>query len=102
VGAQVLSNSAGIQHIVLYGFVATEFGKSDAASKAIAYVGSEVPTGTPAPQLENRIEVRPEIARMKAPAAAGSATSINESLDQVLDDIDRFGVAMAPEAPAAK
>src|SRR5204862_5526959 len=33
VGAQVLNNSSGNQQIILYGFVATDFGKQDAADK---------------------------------------------------------------------
>jgi hypothetical protein len=99
VGAQVLSDSTGNRRIVLYGFVATEFGKNDAAAKALAYVKNEGRTGMPAPQVENRIEVRPEIARMKPQnATAAASASANESLDQVLNDIERFGVTMAPES----
>jgi hypothetical protein len=96
VGAQVLGNAAGNRRIVLYGFVATEFGKNDAAHKALAYING-AQAGASVPQVENRIEVRPEIARMKTHAApAGTTDSGNESLDQVLDDIDRYGVTMAP------
>jgi hypothetical protein len=105
VGAQVMGDAAGNRRIVLYGFVATEFGKNDAARKALGFIeqGAQAgtpapqPAGAPAPQVENRIEIRPEIARMKmqgTPAAA--ADSGNESLGQVLDDIDRYGVTMAP------
>jgi hypothetical protein len=98
-GAQILSDSAGNRRIVLYGFVATEFGKNDAAAKALAYVKNEARTGMLAPQIENRIEVRPEIAQMKPQSAMVAASaSANESLDQVLKDIDRFGVTMAPES----
>ena len=98
VGAQVLSDTAGNRRIVLYGFVATEFGKSDAANKALAYIKNGAQAGTPAPQVENRIEVRPELVRMKTHGT--SAASGNESLDQVLDDINRFGIKLAPEAGA--
>jgi hypothetical protein len=88
VGAQVLKDAAGDQRVVLYGFVATDFGKNDAARKARAYLkSSDI-------EIDNRIEVRPEIARMRpqaAPAMAGAAG--NESLDQVLNDIDRYGVS---------
>ena len=88
VGAQVLEDAAGDQRVVLYGFVATDFGKNDAARKAREYLKSSDIA------IDNRIEVRPEIARMRpqaAPAAAGAAG--NESLDQVLNDIDRYGVS---------
>jgi hypothetical protein len=89
----VLSDAAGERRIVLYGFVATEFGKNDAARKALAFVGRP---GETAPQVENRIEIRPEIAGMKALAAPAAPNSGAETLDQVLDDIDRYGVTMAP------
>jgi len=100
VGAQVLADVAGNRRIVLYGFVATEFGKNDAARKALAYVEHEARAGTSVPQIENRIEIRPEIARMKKTQAttAGAADSSNQSLDQVFDDIDRFGITMVPES----
>jgi hypothetical protein len=98
VGAQVLGDAAGNRRVVLYGFVATEFGKNDAARKALAYVESGARAGTPVPQVENRIEIRPEIARMRTQTTtAGAADSRNESLDQVLDDIDHYGVTMVPE-----
>ena len=97
VGAQVLGDAAGNRRIVLYGFVATDFGKNDAATKALVYIQNSAQAGTPVPQVENRIEVRPEIARMKThAAAAGTTDSGNESLDQVLGDIDRYAVTMAP------
>jgi hypothetical protein len=99
VGAQVLGDVAGNRRIVLYGFVATEFGKNDAARKALAYVERGARAGTPAPQVENRIEIRPEIARMRTQATtAAVVNSGNESLDQVLDDINHFGVTMMPES----
>jgi hypothetical protein len=99
VGAQVLSDNSGNRRIVLYGFVATEFGKNDAAAKALAYVKNEAQAGTPTPQIDNRIMVQPELARMKSPdATTAVSASANESFDQVLNDIDRFGVTMAPES----
>lgn len=56
VGAQVLADRSGDQQIILYGFVATEFGKQDAADKARRYLHSpDVP-------VINRIAVRPELA----------------------------------------
>jgi hypothetical protein len=101
VGAQVLGDVAGNRRIVLYGFVATEYGKSDAAQKALTYVQNGARAGARAPQVENRIEVRPEIAQMKTQTTP-AADSGNQSLDQVLDDIDRFGVSMAPAGPGPK
>ncbi len=55
VGAQVFTNSSGNRQVVLHGFVATEFGKQDAAAKARRYLGD------PALPVVNRIVVRPEL-----------------------------------------
>jgi len=112
VGAQIGTESAGARRLVLYGYVATQFGKSDAESKAIAYLGS------PSPEVVNRIVIQPEIAKMKAGGQAGSADNsraggvsdyagaaaggafAGESIDQVLEDIQRYGIKSPPEDPA--
>jgi len=103
VGAQLLRDNVGSQRIVLYGFVATELGKNDAARQALGYVENGALAGTSAPTVENRIEIRPEIARMKtdtAPTRAAGAGS--KSLDQVFDEIDRYGITLAPAEPIPK
>ncbi len=92
VGAQVLTDGVSVRRIVLYGFVASEFGKNDAAQKALAYVTHQIQAETVAPAVENRIEVRPEIARMRSNAMPASSNISHESLDQVLNDIARYGV----------
>lgn len=56
VGAQVLANSNGNRQVILYGFVATDFGKQDAADKARRYLSD------PDMPVINRIQVRPELA----------------------------------------
>jgi hypothetical protein len=96
VGAQVLKNSAGGTRLVLYGFVATDFGKSDAERKALQYLGAN---GIP---VENRIAVRPEIAKLKSRPAASAAphASAAESFDQIIGDIERYGIKSAPDEPA--
>ena len=109
VGAQIGSASAGARRLVLYGYVATQFGKSDAESKAIAYLG------TPRPEVVNRIVIQPEIAKMKSGGQAGSpgdagAGSVSDyaggaprgafagqSFDKVIDDIQRYGVKSPPD-----
>ena len=63
VGAQVLTNSSGNRQIILYGFVASDFGKQDAADRARQYLHS------PNAPVINRIAVRPELAS----GASGSA-----------------------------
>jgi len=103
VGAQVLGDSAGNRRIVLYGFVATEFGKNEAVRQALAYLENGAQAGVSAPRVENRIEIRPEIARMKTNAAsAAGADAGDKSLDQVLDEIDRYGISLAPPEPNPK
>ena len=94
VGAQLLKSSTGMQRIVLYGFVATDFGKRDAERKALAYVGSkEVP-------IENRIVVRPEISKLRShPATSHTAPAASSRLtfDQIISDIDRYGIKSPPD-----
>jgi hypothetical protein len=73
VGAQVLNGSGGRHAVVLYGFVGSEFGRSDAAAKARRF------TADPAVVVDNRIKVRPELlashsGSAAAPPAAGDST----------------------------
>ena len=72
VGAQVLADGSGNQQVILYGFVASDFGKQDAADKARRYLHN------PNAPVINRIAVRPELASGasgSAPAAPSSGTS---------------------------
>lgn len=62
VGAQVMTNTSGNRQVILYGFVATDFGKQDAVGKARGYLGD------PNVGVVNRIAVRPEL------LASGSGT----------------------------
>lgn len=104
VGAQIGTAPSGARRLVLYGYVATDVGKSDAESKALANLGS------PRPEVVNRIVIKPEIAQMKSGGEAGSQAdgslgSANtyassgqsssfpgESFDKVIDDINRYGI----------
>ena len=97
VGAQVMTAGGNQRRLVLYGFVASELGKEDAQKKAMQYLA------TPGIEVINRITVRPEIANLKeppqdveqaspAPAQGGAAMT----LDQILDEIERYGVKAAP------
>lgn len=72
VGAQVLTGGDGGQQVVLYGFVATPFGKSDAEKKARKFL-KDVDVS-----VDNRIKIRPELLSLKssaAPAAGPTETS---------------------------
>src|SRR5271156_5081033 len=55
VGAQVLNGPDGGRAVVLYGFVGSEFGRSDAAEKARRF------TSDSSIAVDNRIKVRPEL-----------------------------------------
>ena len=99
VGAQVLTSPDGQKRLVLYGFVASDFGKHDAETKALAHLGGSGFT------VENRIAVRPEIEHLKSshrnassgsPAQAETANPGNLSFDHVMDDIQRYGVKDPP------
>ena len=71
VGAQVLTNNSGDQQIILYGFVASDFGKQDAADRARQYLHN------PNAPVVNRIAVRPELASGNggsAPSAPSNGT----------------------------
>lgn len=67
VGAQVLKGPSGQRAVILYGFVGTNFGKSDAVAKARRYLGD------PSLTVENRINVRPEL--LASGSGSGSATA---------------------------
>jgi len=59
------SADGGIEQVMLYGFVATAFGKTDAESKARKFLKK------PDVNVVNRIEIRPEIQKLKPKAPAG-------------------------------
>jgi hypothetical protein len=124
VGAQIGTAPGGARRLVLYGYVASQLGKSDAESKAIAYMGA------PRPEVVNRVVIQPEIARMKSGGEAGQAGASSgspdssqsgdvgaysgasaggaavsgafpgESIDQVIDDIQRYGIKSPPDDSA--
>ncbi len=116
VGAQIGAAPTGARRLVLYGYVATPFGKRDAESKALAFVGA------PRPEVVNRIVIKPELAKMRsgmqpagshsvAPgdsqaggvgdytASRGGGAFAGESINQVLDDIQRYGIKSPPQDP---
>ncbi len=71
VQAQIIPDENGNRQVIIYGFVATALGKTDAADKARAFLND------PTIKIVNRIKIRPEIAnqRPSAEAAAGKATT---------------------------
>ncbi len=67
VGAQVLENDEGDRKVVLYGFVATPFGKTDAEKKARNFLKE------PGISVDNRIKIRPELLSLKPKAPSSAA-----------------------------
>jgi hypothetical protein len=56
VGAQVVTSSSGGKQVILFGFVASDFGKADAEQKARHYLKD------PTLVVDNRIKISPELA----------------------------------------
>ena len=56
VGAQVVTSSSGGKQVILFGFVASDFGKTDAEQKARRYLKD------PSLVVDNRIKISPELA----------------------------------------
>jgi hypothetical protein len=76
VGAQVMEAPNGKRKVMLYGFVATDFGKADAVTKTRRFLHDSTVA------VDNRVNVRPELASANSSSAApGSsiASSANES-----------------------
>ncbi len=64
VGAQVVTSSSGGRQVILFGFVASDFGKTDAEQKARHYLKDQSVV------VDNRIKISPDLA-----GAGGSAGS---------------------------
>jgi hypothetical protein len=68
VGAQVMESAEGDHQVVLFGFVATAFGKTDAEAKARKFLKD------PDITVDNRIKIRPELLSLKPTAPSSNAT----------------------------
>ena len=69
VGGQVVTSPSGGRQVILFGFVASDFGKTDAEQKARSYLKDSRLV------VDNRIKVSPELAG----GASGGATGYAES-----------------------
>jgi hypothetical protein len=67
VGAQVVTSPSGGRQVILFGFVASDFGKTDAEQKARHYLKD------PSLVVDNRIKISPELAGAKG----GSGSTVN-------------------------
>ena len=81
VGAQAYTDSSGSRQVVVYGFVATAFGKSDAAQKAQSLLDD------PAIAIVNRIKIDP------------SLMTANGALEQPAQNADSNGTAAQAPPP---
>ena len=96
VGAQISNTESGRQ-LLLYGFVATEFGKQDAVTKSKAYLHD------PAIAVVNNIRVKPELRHLKSPPPSaegvGAMPPPRADWENTLDDTLRSGARRPPMIP---
>jgi hypothetical protein len=69
VGAQVVTSPSGGRQAILFGFVATDYGKTDAEQKARNYLKD------PTLVVDNRIKISPELANSKGGSTPNPAPS---------------------------
>jgi len=81
VGARVLASNGGPRQAILYGYVATPFGKADAVDKAREFLNDS------GAQVDNRIKIEPDLA---GPAANPNAATADNNPDLNNPDIQRY------------
>lgn len=81
VGARVLASNGGPRQAILYGYVATPFGKADAVDKAREFLNDS------GAQVDNRIKIEPDLA---GPTNNNGATASNQSPDLNNPDIQKY------------
>ena len=69
VGAQVVTSPSGGQQVILFGFVASDFGKTDAEQKARHYLKDSSLV------VDNRIKISPELAGGHGSSGSASSTA---------------------------
>ncbi len=107
VGASVSKTADGSTQVMLYGYVATEQGKQNAASRAAKYFKND-----PRVVMVNRIAVNPEIRNLSSGANAAAAAAPDSGMytepanpaatgtltwDQVYREIQQGGIHPAPD-----
>ena len=80
VGARVLAANGGPRQAILYGYVATPFGKADAVDKTRRWLNDS------GAQIDNRIKIEPSLA---GPSAGPDSTTA-DNLDTTNPDIQRY------------
>ena len=99
VGAQVSDTDSG-RHLMLYGFVATDFGKDDAVTKSRRYLHDSSIAVT------NNIKVNPQVRHLKKPPPSdegamnsGAPRPARADWENTLDDTLRSGGASPSNDP---
>lgn len=98
VGAQVVTSPSGGRQVILFGFVASDFGKTDAEQKARHYLND------PTLVVDNRIKISPELAGGKGGAGStvNGVPSANDATDPYASSgsIQDYQNNMPPDAYA--
>ena len=81
VGARVLASNGGPRQAVLYGYVATPFGKADALDKTRQWLNDS------GAQVDNRIKIEPDLA---GPAENPNVPPTADNLDPDNPDIQKY------------
>jgi len=93
VGAQVMAAPDGERQVILFGYVASGYGKQDAENKAHAYMKDATVT------VDNRITIQPELANTGASpgAPAGGGSSAQNYYDPALGSTQQYEQQSAPD-----
>jgi hypothetical protein len=86
VGARVLVSPSGQRQVMLYGFVASQYGKNDAEAKARKYLND------PAIGVDNQIQVHPQLAK------SSQGTSSSGAYDPSMGGVQAYENQQAQDA----
>lgn len=84
VGGQVVTSPSGGKQVILFGFVASDFGKTDAELKARHYLKD------PSLVVDNRIKISPELAGSKGGSSGSTVNGVPSSNAMPSDGSDPY------------
>src|SRR5713226_9275077 len=84
VGAQVVTSPSGGRQVILFGFVASDFGKTDAEQKARHYLKDQSVV------VDNRIKISPELAGSKGGSAGSTVNGVPSANAMPSDGTDPY------------
>jgi hypothetical protein len=84
VGAQVVTSTSGGRQVILFGFVASDFGKTDAEQKARHYLKDQSVV------VDNRIKISPELAGSKGGSAGSTVNGVPSANAMPSDGTDPY------------